>query len=118
MIPPCSWPACAAKPMKRVATAESLAEIGHYRNVLEQQGIACLIKNEQLSGALGEVPFLECLPELWVLDDADEARAEKLLAELRQEVRGQRPWRCPACKETNEGQFAVCWNCGRRDSED
>lgn len=104
--------------MKRVATAESLAEIGHFRNVLEQEGITCLVKNEQLSGALGEVPFLECLPELWVLDDADEARATTVLAALRQDVGDARPWRCPQCREMNEAQFAVCWNCNRGDSGD
>lgn len=102
--------------MKRIATAESLAEIGHLRNVLEQQGIACFIRNEQLSGALGEVPFLECLPELWVLDDGDTSRAEVLLAELRREVTDASSWHCPNCSEVNEAQFAACWNCGRRDS--
>ena len=104
--------------MKRVATSESLAEIGHYRNVLEQQGIRCFIKNEQLSGALGDIPFLECLPELWVLDDADRARAESVLAELRRDVGGGRSWRCPHCGEQNEPQFGACWNCGHRDNRD
>lgn len=104
--------------MKRVATAESLLEIGHWRNVLEQNGIACLVKNEQLSGALGEVPFLECLPELWVVADADRERAESLLADLRRDEvaadgAGAAAWTCPHCKEDNEAQFAACWNCGK-----
>ncbi len=101
--------------MKRVATAESLLEIGHLRNVLEQNGIACVVKNEQLSGALGEVPFLECLPELWVVADADRERAESLLAELRSDEAdaSASPWTCPRCKEDNEAQFAACWNCGK-----
>ena len=98
--------------MKRVATAESLAEIGHFRNMLEQNGIRCTIKNEQLSGALGEVPFLECLPELWVVRDADQARAEKLIADLRSEPVSGQDWRCSECNEINEAQFAACWNCG------
>ena len=78
--------------MKRVATSESLAEIVHFRNVLEQQGIRCFIKNEQLSGALGEVPFLECLPELWVLADTEFAQAESLLSDLRREGSGGHSW--------------------------
>lgn len=104
--------------MKRVATSESLAEIGHFKNVLEQNGVRCLIKNEQLSGALGEVPFLECLPELWVLNDIDLDRAEGLLTELRREGTGGQAWRCRHCKEENEAQFAVCWNCGESGNED
>jgi len=102
--------------VQRVATAESLAEIGHYRNVLEQNGIRCYVKNEQLSGALGEVPFLECLPELWVLTDRDALRAERLLRELREgatERTGN--WQCPKCGESNEAQFASCWHCGTSD---
>lgn len=98
--------------MKRVATSESLAEIGHYKNVLEQNGVGCIIKNEQLSGALGEVPFLECLPELWVLDDAELDRAEGLIADLKREGARGDDWRCPKCNQDNEAQFAACWNCG------
>lgn len=103
--------------MKRVATAESLAEIGHLKNVLEQNGIRCTIRNEQLSGALGEVPFLECLPELWVLFDSDLHPAERLIAELRRESIGGQNWRCPHCHEENEAQFAACWNCGQAANE-
>jgi len=99
--------------MQRVATAESLAEIGHFRNVLEQNGIRCFIRNEQLSGALGEVPFLECLPELWVVSDRDVQQAEHLLADLRGVPEGKgEAWRCAGCGEDNDAQFGACWNCG------
>lgn len=105
--------------MKRVATSETLAEVGHFRNVLEQNGIRCFIRNEQLSGALGEVPFLECLPELWVQSDRDQSRAEQLIRELRSAPIGRvEPWRCGSCGETNEAQFAACWSCGAQDSQD
>jgi hypothetical protein len=107
--------------MKRVTSSELLAEIGHYRNVLEQNGIRCMIKNEQLSGALGEVPVFECLPELWVLNDDDLDRAEKLIRELRFDGPKGTPWVCPNCSEENDAQFAACWNCGKpanRDQEE
>ena len=98
--------------MKRLLQSEFLAEITHFRNLLEQSGIRCVIKNEQLSSALGEVPFLECLPELWVLRDSDLDRAERLLNDLKREPPAGDSWRCPHCKEENESQFAACWNCG------
>jgi hypothetical protein len=104
--------------MKRVTSSESLAQIGHYRNVLEQAGIRCLIRNEQLSGALGEVPFLECLPELWVLKESDLERAEGLIAELGHDATGGSNWRCAHCDQENESQFAACWNCGTAGTED
>lgn len=104
--------------MKRITSSESLAKIGHYKNVLEQSGIRCLIKNEQLSGALGEVPFLECLPELWVLDESDLKRAEGLIAELDRDITGGKSWRCSNCDQDNESQFAACWNCGEASKEE
>ena len=97
---------------KSLSVAESLALIGHYRNALEQEGIACIIKNELLAGALGEVPFLECLPELWVLRDGDAARAERLIAELRLPAVTGPSWRCPQCGEDNDAGFGACWSCG------
>ena len=101
--------------MKRVTRAWSLAEIGHFRNVLEQSGVECYIKNEQLAGALGDVPFLECQPELWVLNDADLPRAERLIAELKRPAVGK-AWRCRHCGEDNEAEFGACWSCGQPDS--
>lgn len=104
--------------MKRIYTGDTLAEVGHLKNLLEQSGIPCFIKNEQLSGALGEVPFLECLPELWVVDDADRVAAETRVREFRQVDVSGTPWRCAFCNEDNEAQFAACWNCGRPDARD
>jgi hypothetical protein len=103
--------------MKRIYTGDTLAEVGHFKNLLEQTGIACFIKNEQLSGALGEVPFLECLPELWVVDDDDCALAEQRVREFRTVADSGEPWRCAHCHEDNEAQFAACWNCGRPDAD-
>ncbi|HEX7080921.1 MAG TPA: DUF2007 domain-containing protein [Gammaproteobacteria bacterium] len=102
--------------MKRLMQSESLAEVGHYRNLLEQAGIACVIRNEQLCGALGEIPFLECLPELWVVRDEQLQAARNLLEEMRKPVTGA-PWRCRGCGQSNEAQFAVCWSCGLRDDD-
>ena len=101
--------------MKRVHASESLAEIGHLRNLLEQSGIACAVKNEQLCGALGEIPFLECLPELWVLDDGVVPDALRVIADFNAAVISVGAWQCPACSEANEGQFAACWRCGQAD---
>ena len=104
--------------MKRVFSSESLVDAGHVRAVLEQHGIACFLKNEQLSGALGEVPFLECMPEVWVRDDADAARAESLVGELSADAPAGVSWTCAHCNETNEPQYVECWNCGARDVAD
>ena len=101
--------------MKRLASNESLAEIGHLKNVLEQAGIRCIVKNEQLSGALGEIPFLDCIPELWVLRDDQLDRAQALVERERSTAVESSAWRCRYCSESNEGQFSACWNCGEPD---
>ena len=101
--------------MKRLVAHESLAYVGHLKNLLEQAGILCLIKNAQLSGGLGEIPFLDCLPELWVLRDEqlEEARAVIQASQTADSSRGE--WRCGQCGEANEGQFGACWKCGAAD---
>jgi len=103
--------------VKRLAVNESLAEIGHLKNMLEQSGIACLIKNEQLSGALGEISFLDCLPELWILDDGALEQARRMLNDYRSQDVNTAPWLCARCGESNEGQFALCWQCGHKDPQ-
>ncbi len=101
--------------MDRVFSHESLAQVTHFRNLLEQAGVACTIKNEKLLGGLGEIPFLECSPELWVLKSEDISRARLLIDEVLKNPRNPTPWNCKHCSEINEGQFAACWKCGAAD---
>lgn len=98
--------------MKKIVSRESLAYLGHLRHLLEEAGIATHIRNEGLAGALGEIPFLECWPELMVVNDDDEARAKRLIAEYEAPADPGAAWVCAACGEENEGQFGRCWRCG------
>jgi hypothetical protein len=86
---------------------------GMFKELLGNEGIACLLRNEQLSAAIGEIPFIECYPELWVVDDEAYPRARMLVENLLQE---QSPpgknWICPTCGEPAEAQFNACWACG------
>jgi hypothetical protein len=99
--------------MKRVYTAESLVQVIHVRNLLQAEGIAAELRNERLGGALGEIPFLEAWPELWV-DELDFERAQELVQlELHSHGVAEPPWTCAGCGEQVEGQFTECWQCGR-----
>ena len=95
----------------------TVGEIGLVRGLLEQAGIQCLTKNEQLAGALGEIPFLECEPELWVLHDEDLPRAQQILANHNAPASAAGQWRCSHCGELIDGQFGACWQCGNPDPE-
>ena len=87
---------------------------GLLKERLELEGIACLLRNEELFAAMGEIPFLELRPELWVLDDDVLPRARLLLEGWLQPPQASPSWTCQGCGEVLEGQFDACWKCGRR----
>jgi len=97
--------------MKKLTSADSLITINHFKNLLESEGIPCQIRNEHLGSIMGEMPFVETWPELWVVNDLDFDRATQLITAVDAESPGK-SWRCRKCGEENEGQFAACWNCG------
>ncbi len=97
--------------MKKLTSADSLITINHFKNLLEAEGIRCQIRNEHLGSIMGEMPFVETWPELWVLNDLDFDRATQLITDADKES-PRASWRCRKCGEENEGQFAACWNCG------
>ncbi len=85
----------------------------HWVNLLTVAGIPCELHNRYLNGALGEIPADQCAPELWLVDERDEAIARKLIeAAVNGPSPGGAPWRCHQCGETLEVQFTVCWQCG------
>lgn len=97
--------------MRKVYTAESVIEIAHLRNVLESAGVACEVRNDRLGGVVGEIPFVECWPELWVRNAGDALRARGLIDEALRPVTDADAWACPGCGERIEPQFVQCWRC-------
>lgn len=87
---------------------------GLLKERLEQEGIACLLRNEELFAAMGEIPFVELTPELWIIDDDVLPRARLLLDGWLRPPDGTPPWTCPECGEELEGQFGACWKCGHQ----
>ena len=85
--------------MRKVYTAESPIQVAHLRNVLESAGIACEVRNDRLLGALGEIPFIECWPELWVKRPGDELQARGLIENTLRAAQTGVAWQCPVCGE-------------------
>ena len=99
--------------MKNIYSAQDPLMVGHLKNVLESHGIESVIRNMDLFSLAGEIPPIECWPELWVVDDARYAEAQAIIREtLSPLVSVKKPWKCSRCGEEIEGQFAGCWNCG------
>jgi hypothetical protein len=102
--------------MRKVHTADSVIDVMHLRNLLEQAGIACVVRNERLGGIVGEIPFLECWPELWVVRPGDALRARGVIdLALRGDSNAGEAWACPSCGEGIEAAFTECWRCAGGD---
>lgn len=100
--------------MKRIYAAQNHVLLVLLRDALTVSGIRCMIRNEWLSGAAGELPPIECWPELWIADEDQYEWARKIVTETLEAANQQWPaWRCAQCGESLEGQFTQCWNCGR-----
>lgn len=97
--------------MKLLARADQFLQASIWADTLRAAGIRCEVRNTALSGALGEIPFLECAPQVWLERDADEPRAQEILKQLRQPMR-EPSWKCEQCGENSEPQFGSCWQCG------
>jgi len=101
--------------MKKLYTAQVPLMIDHLKNILESGGIECVVRNTYLGAAMGEIPPIECWPELWVVDDERYEEAQAVLKGALSPVVGlEKPWKCKSCGEMIEGQFTECWNCGAR----
>ena len=98
--------------MQPLYSSLNLHEIHHLKNLLEAEGIRCRITNELLSRLAGEIPFTECAPELWLLDERDFERARRVVTDFGRGATAGPPWQCPSCGEALEGQFSNCWHCG------
>ena len=71
-----------------------------------------------MSSVMGEIPFVEVMPELWILDEQDLAKAQEIIHELiahPAEVRND--WTCSSCGAEVAGVFSHCWQCGRASEE-
>jgi len=87
--------------------------VGHYQSVLESNDIATFIKNQFGTSGAGELPFVEVIPQLLILNDADADRARALINELRepQSLENSQSWICPDCSTPQEPEFTHCWQC-------
>lgn len=88
--------------------------IEHLRNVLEERGIVCIVRNTHFNSiGFGGLYPTENKPQLLVEDDTDAPVASRLIEEILSAGEGsEADWDCPHCGERIEGRFAACWNCG------
>jgi hypothetical protein len=87
--------------------------VGQMQSLLEANGIGTFLKNQFGFGGTGELPFVETVPQLFVLSEDDVSRARSLIDQHAPDPDPADPWTCTACAEENDGHFTACWNCGK-----
>ena len=97
--------------MKTVYSSANISLVSVFRSILEGHGIRCRIRNEYLSAGIGELPPIECWPQLCV--DYDDFPEAKRIVEEALSVKEMTAWKCDPCGEEIEGQFTECWKCGK-----
>jgi hypothetical protein len=97
--------------MKRVHTASNLPEAHLLLDLLAHRGIRARIFNANASSLAGELPIDCSLPQVWVENPRDAARAREVIDAFQRSANGP-PAKCPACGEENPASFDLCWSCG------
>ena len=103
--------------MKRIFSSPDSTEVGWLKNLMENAGILCFEKNEQMAQT---IPVPQFQAELWVENEGDYTAAAALIGEwLHPSHTDGAPWVCSGCGEPLGSQFGKCWKCGTpRDTAD
>lgn len=96
--------------MKRVYQAGTLLEAQLVADTLNSMGIVNHLFNAHAVGAMGELPYSEILPEVWIEDSAREGQAREMVIAMHAAPTPDKS--CPYCDELNPGNFLSCWHCG------
>jgi hypothetical protein len=97
--------------LDRLTTAATLVEAHMLRDLLARAGIDAVVLNENAIGALGELPFAQAWPEIWIADRRDRPAAEDVLRRAREDLgEAERP--CRHCDASGPLAFQICWSCG------
>jgi hypothetical protein len=74
--------------MKRVYVASTPVDAQFVKAFLDSAGIAAVVRGEHLFALRGSVPMTdETLPSVWIEDEEDLARAQRLLERLEKRAR-------------------------------
>ena len=97
--------------MKRVYIASNLPDAHLVCQRLEVAGIPARVFNEFSNGAVGDLPFTHTWPEVWVKNDSQADKAQRLVQEIEAQPVDDSEKMCPSCEQMNPSGFEICWNC-------
>jgi hypothetical protein len=97
--------------VRRLYVAANNVETILLIEVLKSKGIPAFALKDVLQGALGEIPFIETWPEVWLEQDSQYEIAKKVVDDW-QSTKTLGSIVCDACEEHSPSEFELCWNCG------
>lgn len=100
--------------MIRIYQAANLPQAHLLAGLLRHAGIDSRVLKENAQGGLGDIPFGEAYPEVWIEHVRDTDRANAIIAEFESDPVDHGSTICPSCGEDNPGNFEMCWKCGMR----
>lgn len=97
--------------MKKIYTANDLIEANIILGLLENAYIPARLFNVYAQGGVGEIPFTQTYPEVWVIRDLDFKYGQKIITAYEQTPVETITLICPNCQEENPYHFQLCWYC-------
>lgn len=96
--------------MRQLLSTLGGPELGLLKSRLEDAGIACEVRDEQMSQTIHSAAFPA---ELWIVKEEDYPQAVALWSAWNTSPSAPpEAWTCPACGERLESPFTECWKCG------
>ncbi len=98
--------------MRRVYSAGDIVDARLLADALADVQIQTHLFNASAVGAMGDLPFGETWPEVWIADERDLARARAVVAAHAARRAAIGSAHCGACGEDSPSNFGCCWSCG------
>lgn len=97
--------------MKKLFSAQNITDAYLVQSLLAEANIKTHILNEYAQGGIGELPFTQAYPEIWIIEPSQYERAQDIVKAYEQRDRDIKTIVCPNCSEPNPDTFEVCWRC-------
>lgn len=102
--------------MRRIYAAGNIQDAYLLQGLLTEAGIETKILNEFAQGGVGEIPFTQAYPEIWLTNENDGPdyikAAQEIIAQFEQRPSHIDTCVCKNCHEENPETFETCWACG------
>ncbi|WP_455198671.1 putative signal transducing protein [Kaarinaea lacus] len=99
--------------MFKIYSAGNIQDAYLLHGLLLDAGIESRVLNEYAQGGVGEIPFTQAYPEIWLVDELDTDRARKIIRQFEQQGNTGEDIYCTQCHEKNPETFETCWHCGK-----